>query len=79
MKRFVVFAAGVGVEHLRFVQRRECCQRHRLRLAAGEQRGAVRARQEADFRSQGAKLVEIAAVAALLRSRMLMRNAFFCR
>jgi len=60
------FAAGVAVEVLRFVARRERGQAERLGLAAREERGTVRARQQADFARERADFGGAASVAALL-------------
>ena len=61
-----VFATGVVVEFLGFVERSEGCEGDRLGFAAGEEGGAVDAREDVDFRGERADFVETATVAALL-------------
>ena len=55
-----------AVEHLLVAHRAERGDGEHLRLPAGEEAGAVGARQQADFRGQRAHLVHAAAVHALL-------------
>ena len=73
-----LFAAAVGVDHLRFFDRRERGERERLGFAALENGRAMRARQHADFAGDLAQIVVAAAVDALLlvedadRGRLLL-------
>ena len=61
----LVLAAGVGVEFLRVVAGAEGGEGDGLGFAAGEERRAVGARQDADFAGDRADDVEAAAVEAL--------------
>ena len=61
-----IFAATIGVDHLRFFDRRERRKRHRLGFAALENRRTVGAREHTDFAGDLAQIVVAAAVDALL-------------
>ena len=66
----LVVLADQRVDHLLVRRRAERRRRQRLRLAAGEQRRAVRARQDPDLAADRADVGQAAAVeAALLRRR----------
>ena len=65
------FAAAVGIDVLRFFDRRESGERDRLRFAALENGRAMRARQHADFAGDLAQVIVAAAINALL----LVENA----
>ena len=60
------FAATVGVDVLRFFDRRERDERERLGFAALENRGTMRARQNADFAGDLPQILVAAAIHALL-------------
>ena len=60
------FAATVGVDVLRFFDGRERHERERLRFAALENRGTVRAREHADFAIDRTQILIAAAIHALL-------------
>ena len=49
-KAFRLFAAAVGIDHLRFFDRGESGERERLRFAALENGRAMRARQHRQLR-----------------------------
>ena len=72
-----MFAAAVGVDHLRFFDRREGGERHRLRFAALENGRAMRAREDADFAGDLAQIVVAAAVDALLLVEDVAAERFF--
>ena len=61
----LALAAGVGIEFLRVVAGAERGERDGLGFAAGEQRRAVRARQNADFAGNRADVIKGAAIEAL--------------
>ena len=76
-KAFGRFTAGVGVEVLRLVSRREGRQGHGLRLAALEEGGSVGPGQHADFGFEFAQVVQTAPVAAFLAIENADAEGFF--
>src|SRR5438045_5262514 len=70
-------AATVGINVLRFFDRRESHERERLGFASLENRGAVRAREHTDFASDLTQILIAAAIHALLFVEHADAKSFF--
>src|ERR1019366_1532417 len=74
---FLVRAAGVGIKFLRVVAGAERGERDGLRFAAGEQRGTVRARQNAHFAGNRTNHIKRTTVETLAAFEDQLAHGFF--